>query len=300
MMRLLSIVMLALLPALTFAQSRTVTPVEPVSSRPVATPKEKKEKEPKEKHTPRPASVVEVTDDLGNTLLLDTVSGNEWVDSMALAQPKVIGNIYPLLDALNFGIDLWPALGRAFGQKQGLGGIWARLSLHNRYFIALEAGISSAADAPKDMNYRYRQNVAPYFKVGMDYNFFYNNNPDYQVYALVRYGLSRFSYSLTDVSIDNGYWDTVERPDFPTQHTTTGYIEIGAGIQVKLWGPISAGWNLKYHRIIHHSAETNGAPWAVPGFGGRSGELGVSLSLIYTLPLHAPIPQPETTKKQKK
>lgn len=290
-----------LLPLGAAAQNRTVTPVKPVTSRPVAQPKVKKNKKDGEAtKSVRPGSVIEMTDDLGNTVLLDTLSGNEWVDSIALAQPKVIGNIYPLLDAVNVGVDLWPALGRAFGQKQGIGGIWARLSLHNRYFVAVEAGMGMAKTTPRGMNYHYSQPLAPYFKVGLDYNFFYNSNPDYQVYAMARYGISHFSYSLSDVSIDNGYWGTTEHPDFPTQKTTSGYIEIGAGIQVKLWGPISAGWNIKYHRIVHHSREKNGAPWAVPGFGTRAGSLGVSLSLIYTIPLHDPIPEPEKDKKSKK
>lgn len=298
MKRLLGIIVAALT-LVAAAQDRKVTPVVPVTSRPVA-PVKVKEKPAEEKHTPRPSSVVEITDDLGNTLFLDTISGNEWVDSIALAQPKVIGNIYPLWDAVSVGVDLWPALGRAFGQKQGLAGIWARLSLHNRYFPVFEAGVSSAATTPSGMNFTYRQPIAPYFKLGMDYNFFYNSNSDYQVYALLRYGLTRFSYDVTDITISNSYWDDITHPALPRQTTTTGYLEIGAGIVVKLWGPISAGWNIKYHKILHHSAETYGEPWAVPGYGTRTGELGVQLSLIYTLPLHDPIPDPNETSKNKK
>lgn len=271
---------------------RTVTPVNPVSSRPVASPKEKVKKltPEEEAEARRPKSVVEHTDDQGHTFWLDTISGNEWVDSMALAQTKVIGNIYPLWDAVSVGVDLWPTLGRAFGQHHGLVGVWGRLSLHNRYFPVLELGLGSAAKTPSGMNYSYKSPVAPYVKLGMDYNFFYNSNPDYQVFASVRYGLTRFKYSVYDVTVTDSYWGETFHPEFPEQTTLTGYLEIGAGIQVKIWGPISAGWSIKYHRILHHSAETYGAPWAVPGFGGRDGELGVSLSLIYTIPLHEPIP----------
>lgn len=285
------------------AQGRTVNPVTPVTARPEAPVKVKKEKkkeaEGDDKKSERPESVIEVTDDLGNNIFLDTISGNEWVDSVALAQPKAVGNIYPLLDAVNIGVDLWPALGRAFGQKQGLGGVWARLSLHNRYFIAVEAGVSNANSRPEEMNYTYRSPVSPYFKVGMDYNFFYNSNPDYQVYVLARYGISRFRYSLTDVELTNGYWGTTDRPDIPTQTTTNGFIQIGAGIHVKIWGPIAVGWNFKYQRVVHHSAETYGAPWNVPGMGTRASELGISLSLIYTIPLHSPIENPKDKDSKK-
>lgn len=278
------------------AQGRTVQPVTPVTARPVPPVKVKKEDAPKKQE--RPGSVIEVTDDLGNNIFLDTISGNEWVDSVALAQPKAIGNIYPLFDAVNIGVDLWPALNRALGQKYGLAGIWARLSLHNRYFIAAEAGVSNALSRPEEMNYTYRSPICPYFKIGLDYNFFYNSNSDYQVYAMVRYGISRVSYSLTDVDLTNGYWATSERIDIPTQTSLSGYIQIGAGIHVKIWGPIALGWNVKYQRVVHHSAESYGAPWSIPGMGLRNSELGISFSLIYTIPLHAPIDL--STDKEKK
>lgn len=300
-MRRLIAIFIALLTLSTsvLGQSRTVTPVKPVTSRPVAPVKVKKEKEDKEKKSERPESVIEVTDDLGNNIYLDTISGNEWVDSVALAQPKAVGNIYPLLDAVNIGVDIWPALNRAFGSKQGLAGIWARLSLHNRYFIALEAGVSNALSRPEGMNYTYKSPISPYFKVGLDYNFFYNSNPDYQVYALVRYGLSRMKYSVFDLDLGNSYWGATERPALPEQTTTSGYIQIGAGIHVKIWGPIAVGWNFKYQRVVHHSAETYGAPWNMPGMGKRNSELGISLSLIYTIPLHAPIENPKDQDKKK-
>lgn len=278
------------------AQGRTVQPVTPVTARPVPPIKEKKEAAPKKQE--RPGSVIEVTDDLGNNIFLDTISGNEWVDSVALAQPKAIGNIYPLFDAVNIGVDLWPALNRALGHKYGLAGIWARLSLHNRYFIAAEAGVSNALSQPEEMNYTYRSPICPYFKIGLDYNFFYNSNSDYQVYAMVRYGISRVSYSLTDVDLTNGYWATSERIDIPSQTSLSGYIQIGAGIHVKIWGPIALGWSVKYQRVVHHSAENYGAPWSIPGMGLRNSELGISFSLIYTIPLHAPIDL--STDKEKK
>lgn len=291
MRRLLAIIVAALCLAAALAQGRTVTPVNPVTARPVAPVKVKKSKEPKEKEKKpeRPESVIETTDDLGNTFLLDTLSGNEWVDSMALAQPKAIGNIYPLLDAVNIGVDIWPALNRAFGQQQGLFGLWARLSFHNRFFAVVETGLSNANSRPEAMNYTYKSPIAPYFKVGMDYNFFYNSDSRYQVYLLLRYGIARFSYSLSDVTVNNGYWGTTSEPIFPSQTTTNGFIQIGAGIHVNIWGPLAIGWNFKYQRVVHHSAETYGAPWSVPGMGLRNSELGISLSLIYTIPLHKPI-----------
>lgn len=277
------------------AQQRTSTPIVSASSRPTPPEKKKKVKVKAEKpeKTKRPDSVVEITDDLGNSLFLDTISGNQWVDSMAMAQPKVIGNYYPLLDAVNIGVDIYPAVNRLFGADYGIGSVWARLSLHNRYFVAAEVGLSTASDRPDEMNYNYHSPLSPFFKVGFDYNFFYNSNPDYQIYGSFRYGLSPERFYLTDVEINNGYWGLTEHVDFPRQTSWNGFIQIGVGIHVKVVGPFAIGWGVKYQRVIHHTKDAMGQPWVVGGMGKRTSELGISLSLIYTIPLHKPLPPKE-------
>lgn len=233
--------------------------------------------------------------DGGHNYLLDSLPSNEFVDSMAAIQPKAVKNIYPRIFALDIGIDLWPALQRALQSHHGIGGIEARLSLHNRYLIALEAGISQAHITPQGMNYTFRQPIAPYFKVGMDYNFLYNSNPDYRVTALVRYGLTPFAYRYTDVTLEAPYWDAAQIIDFPQCRSVSGYIEVGAALQVKLAGPLSAGWSIRYHSIVHHNAQPYGQPWVTPGYGVTSGHLGVTLTITYTIPLskktkqHTPI-----------
>lgn len=271
------------------SQSRTVTPVVPITSRPTPPIKgSKKTVESADTVAARPKSVVEMPDDAGVIHLIDTISGTEWVDSVGLQQ-KLKEHAYPLMDAISIGVDIWPAIDRAFGYRQGVAGIWARLSLHNRFFPVLELGMSNAYSKPAQMNYTYKSGLAPYFKIGMDYNIIYNNDSKYQLYALVRYGLSHFSYSIQDVTINEGYWQESDQVSIPIQKSTTGYLELGAGMVVNLWGPLSAGWNIKYHRVLHHSAEKYGSPWNVPGYGVRTSALGVQVSLIYTIPFHEPI-----------
>lgn len=219
--------------------------------------------------------------------LQDSLPGDLFVDSMAATRPKVVGNVYPLLHELNIGLDVWPAINRAFQSHYGLGALWVKLSLHNRYFPAFEAGVSNASYTPRGMNFSFHSPIAPYFKVGMDYNFLYNSNPDYKIYIGVRYGISAFSYQFRNVTLSSGYWDTSETIDFPSQRSVSGYFEAAAGLQVKLGGPISAGWSFCWHHVIHHNAEPYGSPWVVPGFGVRSNALGITVSLIYTIPIHS-------------
>lgn len=274
---------LMLFVALGASAQRRITPVKPVE--PTRTEPTVDESKRKPKST-RPASVVTQVDDTGREFLVDTITGSEYIDSLALAQPKAIGNFYPLFHAVTVGLDLWDPLMRAFGQDYGLAGVWAELSLHNRYNPIVEFGLGNAWSRPEEMNYTYSSPMAPYFKIGCNYNFLYNSNPDYQIYAGVRYGLTRFAFDVTDVSVRNDYWGESSTFSIPRQHSTVGYAEVLAGLKVKLAGRWSLGWCIKYHSILHMSRAPHGKPWYVPGYGTRGSVLGVSLSVMYTLPLN--------------
>ena len=73
----------------------------------------------------RPSSVVKQVDDSGREFYLDTITGSEWVDSAAMMLPKVVGNIYPLWDAVNVGVDVWDPLMRCSEIRscRNLGGV---------------------------------------------------------------------------------------------------------------------------------------------------------------------------------
>lgn len=222
-------------------------------------------------------------DDQGRTVYVDTVTGEQWIDSTALM--PVVKMQFPLLESASVGVDIWDPLMRAFGQDYGLAGAWAEISLHNRYIPVFEAGLGQAKHTPSGSNYSYRTPTSAYFRIGLNYNFLYNSNPAYRVYAGVRYGFSPFNYTVSNVTLDAPYWGETVRFDIPTQHSTVGWFELVFGLRVQLWGPISAGWSLKYHKIMHESAAAYGKPWYIPGYGARSGALTGSFSISYSFSL---------------
>lgn len=219
----------------------------------------------------------------GHTVYVDTVTGEQWVDSAALM--PVIKMKYPLLESASVGLDIWDPLMRAFGQDYGIAGAWAEVSLHNRYFPVFEAGLGQASHTPSGGNYSYRSPLSVYFRLGLNYNFLYNSSPDYRFFAGIRYGFSPFSYRITDVTVDAPYWDETARFDIPSQRSTVGWFELVFGLRVRLWGPVSAGWSVKYHTILHESAARYGQPWYIPGYGSRSGALTGSVSVSYSFSL---------------
>ncbi len=263
---------------ITFSASaqRRITPVDPTPGT-VGTPEKKTDGNTK-------ANVAERYDANGNVILVDTITGVEWVDSTAMVKVKKME--YPLLHSIDVGVNIWDPMMRLFGQHYGLIDFWAELSLHNRYKPIIEFGFGNCNDTPDGMNFTYKSKLAPYFKIGANYNIFYNSNPDYQFNVGLRYGYSSFSYEITDVTIDEGYWNAPSLISIPSQNASAGYFEITAGVKVKIIGPISLGWNLRYHSILHESQTEYGKPMYIPGYGKRGGSFTGSFSVIYTIPLH--------------
>lgn len=223
-------------------------------------------------------------DDQGRHVYTDTITGDDWIDSTVISRvPKME---YPLFHSASVSVNLWDPLMRAFGQQYGLLDFAAELNLHNRYIPVFEVGAGMASYRPDADNYHYKSPVSPYFKIGANYNFLFNSNPDYLLFFAFRYGFSNFSYSVDDVKVGSDYWGDPSLMAVPSQRVSAGWLELGLGLRVKIWGPLSAGWTVKFHSMVHTSQAPYGEPWYIPGFGTKGSPLSASISISYTIPLH--------------
>lgn len=290
MKRLTTLLTLLVVIAAAMTAQRRVTPAPPVTpDRPAATQPDRPAAQK------RPSTLAEVRDDeRGTIVLVDTVTGKEWVDSTATLRVKKM--LYPLLTDVSVGVDVWDAAMRIFNQKFGVAGLSARLSLHNRYILALEAGLGKADDTPSGLNFTFHSPLAPYFRIGADYNIFYNNSPDYQFTAGVRYGCSPFKWSVDDVTVDDGYWGTPTSFSLPGRSSFAGWLELTLGVKVKIAGPLAMGWNFKFHKMLHLSGTGAGDPMIIPGFGKKESTVTGAFTIYYTLRLgDKPAPEPVDT-----
>ena len=230
----------------------------------------------------------------GTVLYVDTVTGDEWIDSTGLISvPKMQ---YPLFVDASVGVDMWSPVMRAVGQRQGVIGFTAFANLHNRYFPTFDFGFGQSSSTPGAQNYNYRTKFSPYFKIGADYNFLYNSNPDYKWFAGVRYGLSPFGWQVSDITASPGYWGDVPPFAIAPQRSVAGWFEFNLGLSVRLTGNLSAGWRMIYHSVLHQSGTAHGNPDYIPGYGLTSGSpITGSILFTYKLPIRTKTTaQPDT------
>lgn len=230
----------------------------------------------------RASDLVETIDDRGRTVLVDTVTGREMPDTLGVKTASVPKMIQPLLFLATVGLDIWDPVMRLFGQKYGLGEVSAEFNLHNRYIPVVEVGIGQTDYTPARQNYTYKVNPTPYFRIGANYNFLYNSNPDYMAYAGVRFGFTSFSYNISNVTVDSGYWDETTTIDFPRQNCSLVYMNLLFGLRVKIAGPLSMGWQFRFKTRLHESEAPAGKPWYIPGYGTRNSAITGSFSIFYT------------------
>lgn len=190
--------------------------------------------------------------------------------------------VYPLYNGVSMGVNIADAILMAAGQSYGSFDVWADVSLHNWFFPVLEAGLGFASSTPENGNFSYKSKPSFYTKIGINYNFLYKSNSDYQCFLGLRAAYSNFSYNVNDVSIGSDYWGEQQTLNIKGLNGHAFYGEVLAGIKVKIVDRFSLGWSLRYHFKFKTISNSLSNPWFIPGYGANS-PISFSLSAIYTI-----------------
>ena len=206
---------------------------------------------------------------------------------------------YPLFNGVSVGVNFADAIMSAIGQKHSSYDISAMVSLHNWFFPVIEAGIGWGRYSDINDLYKVKAYPSMYAKVGINYNFLYKSNPDYMAYIGLRFGVAQCRWDKTDIRssvADEVTGDDVEGggqlatrdasedsqikydPDELNRRCTSIFGEVLAGLKVKIVGPFSLGWNVRYRMGKHNSGGMS--PWFIPGYG--TGPLGFTFNAYFT------------------
>ena len=187
----------------------------------------------------------------------------------------------------SIGLEIAGMASYALGSDILNSDIQIQSNLLNKYFPVVEVGMGKT-DCTNDGTDIHYKTSAPYFRVGVDYNFFHKKSYLPGVLLLgLRYGFSSFSYDVSGPTMtDPNYGGIIEIPfSYEGQKSKGHWIEAVVGLKAKIYRGFCMGWSIRYKRRISVTKHENTEAWYIPGFGKNAGSsFNLSYHLIYNLP----------------
>ncbi len=159
-----------------------------------------------------------------------------------------------------------------------------RLSLKNVYLPIFELGLGMCEHTDDNSKIHYKVN-APFFRIGLDYNLLKDKHQDNRMFAGFRYGFSTYKYDMNGPGVEDPVWGGKEPFDFGGTTSTSHWLELVLGCQVKVFRNFHMGWSvrLKYH--LSSTKNDNSKAYYIPGYGttGNGNTWAGSYNLIFDL-----------------
>ena len=189
------------------------------------------------------------------------------VPSMAqLKMFRMENDSIPLFRGFSVSFDVVGAAMLAFSDHGEIGGA-LRINLHDQWFPVFEMGIGRAnheKDVVTSITYK---TSAPYFRIGMDWNFLRNKHQSNRLYAGLRYAFTSYKVDVIRDELPDPVWQSKTGFGVEGLACSMHWAEIVVGIDARIFGPFHLGWDVRYRRRLVHKEGDLGNTWYVPGFG---------------------------------
>lgn len=161
------------------------------------------------------------------------------------------------------------------------------LNLGNRLFPTVEVGYGST-DNTDETTHIYYKSAAPYYRVGLNYNFLHKKEgklKDYKLFGIARYGWTKTEYDVQTPPITDPVWGGSTAIDLKGVESACSWFELGVGVQVKVWKIFHMGWSIRYKTRLKEGNGPNSEVWYIPGYGeNKSSCFGGTYNLIIDIP----------------
>ena len=229
------------------------------------------------------------------TLTVSGISSQEIVAEEALAE-EVIDTLKKREKkpyTLRFGIDLSkPVMAQMDKDYFGLE-LVGDIRLYSEFYGAVELGNEKKTQQSERINLT---TTGTYLKLGFDYNMYKNwKGMNNSIYLGMRLGNSFHNQKVNEYEPYelNHYWETEiikDGPEIREQDALQArWIEIIAGIRVKMINNIYMGFSLRLNRLMSDTRPVNFDNLYIPGFNKKTDEnvwgAGFNYTITYAIPI---------------
>ena len=188
----------------------------------------------------------------------------------------------PLFGGVAVSADIVGFAMKAVGAKYANMEIAGRINLRDKFFPVAELGIGDCHREGAETGNTF-STTSPYMRFGLDYNFNKKHNGN-RIFGIVRYGFSSYKYDVGNEAFTDPIYGTVKPLNISGEKAKAQWLELGAGVETKLWKFIRLGWSIRYKFRLSMSTPSEGKPYFIPGFGKNdSNGFGGSMNLIFDL-----------------
>lgn len=149
-----------------------------------------------------------------------------------------------------------------YGQYEGA----LHVNLRDSWFPVVEIGLGRS-NSTEEVTGNHYETKAPYFKVGIDKNLIRNKRGPYRILTGLRYAYTSYKATITRPALIDPYWRYVDDYEIIDAPCNMHWMEVSAGVDAKIWGPLHLGWSVRYKLRLYSKEGDFGKTWYVPGFG---------------------------------
>ena len=157
----------------------------------------------------------------------------------------------------------------------------------NRFYPAVEVGYGWCDTKDETTGIKYKS-AAPYYKVGLNYNFSTTKekpDPDYSILGIARIGWTSCEYDVDAPPITDPVWGGTSSLKLDGVNGSATWAEIGVGLKARIYKNFHMGWSIRYKVLLNDKKGSNSNMWYIPGFGIKKNTgFGGTYSLIYEIP----------------
>ena len=160
-------------------------------------------------------------------------------------------------------------------------------NLGNRLYPAAEVGLGWCDALDEATGIKYKTS-APYYRVGVDYNFTTSAeepDPKYYIFGLARFAWTGCEYDVVTPPITDPIWGGSASLDLKGVEGRAAWAEIGVGVRVQIARNFHMGWSVRYKARMNQAKGGHSEMWYIPGYGiNKSTCFGGTYDLIYEIP----------------
>ena len=188
------------------------------------------------------------------------------------------------INGASIGADFVGLCMKALGSDWRHMEVLGRINILDKYFPTAELGMGEGDHEGRDIDNSFKVR-APYFRVGVDYNFNKNHKGNRMTGGL-RYGYSKYKYDLdSPLPIVDPVWGTSKEMHLHDIDGRCHWMEVVFGLETRLWTIVHLGWDIRIKAKLSQKRSPVGEPWYIPGYGktGSSTAWGGSFKLLFDI-----------------